>query len=186
MSIKRSLISLFLILTMLFTVPATIGNNVRAADTQKITNIKVDSNGVLTWDKVPGASHYQAGAAGYAVALLSSPKVDLYELLSKNGIDSGTYTYYIHAIFPDKPSITAEGKYDFVSPNPKLGPITNLRIEGDYLVWDHDLSATPDVKPYYSVEAYNEKFKRIGSYETRIPISSFAIHQHRIGDRNFQ
>ena len=156
---------------MLWAIPASASRNVRADST--ITNITIDSQGVMTWDAIPNQDYY-------TIAVLNShyvskePRFALYDRLCMDGIKSGKYNVGINGYDTNKNAYWGYTSYDFVSPYTQLPSVTNVRIEGSILTWDFNNSAVPGANPSFDIFVSGPETRTFNTKQNYIPKSAFA------------
>ncbi|MBQ1476667.1 MAG: cell wall-binding repeat-containing protein [Erysipelotrichaceae bacterium] len=164
----KKLLTLFLAV-MLLAGTLTIGNRIEADEGyQGINNIRIDENGIMTWDPVPGVTRYMiycpAGLPDGVGDQVMETRYDIHDLLLYNGFGTGDYSARITAEDDDW-NIVAQSDspaYHFTNNNVCPKP-SNVRWDGNTVRWD----AVGGSEYHYRVKVYEEGHEdRVDLYQT--------------------
>ena len=104
---------------------------------EKLTNVQLSPEGILTWDPFPGASDYLfsvGSGGGYA----GGTSKDLAAECELYGFKSGTYDVVLYAIDENHETISEKwtGTFDYTSARPQLATPSNIKWNGGIVSWD--------------------------------------------------
>ena len=123
----------------------------------EIPNVEISSEGILTWDNVPGAELYITNALsddGYSNVGFSgfNSGFDIQEKMTDSGLPSGNYDITVIAYDGANDDI-AEGhvNYSYTSPLERLSEPQNPRWDGKKAVWD----VVPNATSYWAFLVYS-------------------------------
>ena len=176
MTLKRSVLSLLLILTMLFAIPASAGRNVLAA-TEKIDNITIDSKGILQWNGISNLDSVYYVSFQNHQYLVKTTRFALYDTFNDNGYKSGTYTVSVSCRDTSGTRYYGSISYNYVSPYKQFPSVKNIRISGDNLTWDYDTSAAKGATPYFHITVKGpNSTETFVMQKNLLPKGSFALN----------
>ena len=140
---RKTLFSTLLVLAMLLSMLGLDAGKVSAAATLSFSNVHLSSDGILTWDPIsnPGTTccwisfHTDKMTRTYDAG---NGRCDLNKILIDNKFESGTYPVTLEQHDADSNKYEWKSSYTFVNPNPltRMPQATNIRWEGDAIVWD--------------------------------------------------
>ncbi len=119
------------------------GTTVNAA-MPEMKNVKISSDGILSWDAVAGATNYEwfIGSGG---GNAEDTQVDLKQACLDFGFTNGTYDVKLYAEKNgEQISMAWEGTYSYTSAKPQLATPSNLAWNGNIATWD----AVPNAESY--------------------------------------
>ncbi|MBR3056672.1 MAG: DUF4214 domain-containing protein [Clostridiales bacterium] len=147
---KKSVFSFFIAVVMFLGMIGFSQLTVLADEDTRITNLKVSDDGMLTWDADGEYSFHiymQVSEHGYVSIYLGNEReYNLIPHYVSNGSQSGEYkvTLSIAVWNETNTSCKSEGSknvtYYYHSAKETLSTPKNVRVEGDYLVWDASTS----------------------------------------------
>ena len=145
------------------TVVACSNNNYPNSDTATSTetsiaivlpdlkNVKISSEGILSWDAFNGSYQYQVSVANFG-DFCTSTTFDLKQICRNNKFSTGEYVVKVSALDSEGAQITNSwtGSYSYTSSLPQLQTPTNLSFNGKVATWDEVTNAD-----YYNVNLYD-------------------------------
>ena len=151
----KKVVSILLCLIMLVGIMPT------AAFAAELSNMKVDSNGVLSWDAYPDATKYGVYVDkndSHSFFSIKAPETSMKLKDEMDRLKSESAIYTVKVIASKEPGnrqlATKTILYDYVSPFPQLAKVANLRWEGMTAKW----SAVENAEEY-DVILYESNYK---------------------------
>ena len=151
----KKVVSILLCLIMLVGIMPT------AAFAAELSNMKVDSNGVLSWDAYPDATEYDVYVDkndSHSFFSIKAPETSMKLKDEMDRLKSESAIYTVKVIASKEPGnrqlATKTILYDYVSPFPQLAKAANLRWEGMTAKW----SAVENAEEY-DVILYESNYK---------------------------
>ncbi len=151
----KKVVSILLCLIMLVGIMPT------AAFAAELSNMKVDSNGVLSWDAYPDATEYGVYVDkndSHSFFSINAPETSMKLKDEMDRLKSESAIYTVKVIASKEPGnrqlATKTILYDYVSPFPQLAKAANLRWEGMTAKW----SAVENAEEY-DVILYESNYK---------------------------
>lgn len=110
----------------------------------EIKNVRISSEGILSWDAFSGATNYN-WSVGSGGGNTKDTQADLKQACLDYGFASGTYDVKLFAEKNgEQISMVWEGSYSYTSANPQLATPVNLSWNGNIATWD----AVPNAECY--------------------------------------
>ncbi len=184
--IMKKLLKVLLCLVLVFSLAP---RSETKAEEEVVTNIKIDANGIMTWDAYPGATEYAVVYTDeWDVFFVQTNSADVPKELARNSAPSGTYTLKVQALGEPKdgsiPVIANWGStvtYTYTSKG-KIPTPTGIRWEeGDVAKWDTITIAETSLLNYEILLYRNgELLTKFNSWGQ----PGYELHDYLIGENN--